>query len=135
MEMPKTILCTIDFSDSSKHALQWAIVISRELKTHLTVLYTYRLRVIQKEEVVQMRKKLENDAIKIFSAWEKELLKGRGISYDFKTEVGFISDRIEEHTKHNPVSFLVMGKNNSASNKESFDDLVKHIDIPLVIVP
>jgi hypothetical protein len=93
------------------------------------------LRVIQKEEVVQIRKKLENDAIKIFSAWEKELLKGSGVSYDFKTEVGFVSDRIEEHTKHNPVSFLVIGKNSNTNNKESFDELVKHIDIPLVIVP
>lgn len=135
MEMPKTILCTIDFSDSSRHALQWAIVISRELKTHLTILYTYRLSIVQKHEVLQMKKKLEEEAIEIFSTWERELLKDRGVSYDFKTEVGFVNDRIEEHARKNPVSFLVMGKYSSSQNKESFDELVGHIDIPLVIVP
>jgi len=133
--MPKTILCTIDFSDSSKHALQWSVVISQKLKIHLTVLYTYRLVSSQKEEVLQMRKKLEDDATKNFLSWEKEFLIGKEISYDFKTEVGFVADRIEEYAKKNPIGFLVMGRNSSTGSKESFDELVGHIDMPLVIVP
>jgi nucleotide-binding universal stress UspA family protein len=134
METP-TILCTIDFSDSSKHALEWAIQVARKLKAHLSILYTYRLVTSQKEEVLQMKKKLEDDSAKTFLAWEKELLKGRGVLYDFKTEIGFMNDRITEHSKKNAISLLVIGRNGNIKNKESFDELVNHIDIPLVIVP
>jgi hypothetical protein len=53
----------------------------------------------------------------------------------FKIEIGFVDDRIEEHTKNNKISFLVMGKNMSIRNKESFDELVENLQAPLVIVP
>lgn len=135
MEKPKTIICSVDFSDSSKHALQWAVAIAQQLNVHLTVLYTFRLVRSQHEEVLQMKKKMEDDAIQNFLAWEKELLTGKEIAYDFKTEVGFITDRVEDHARKNLIGFLVMGKNSSTSSKESFDDLIGHIDVPLVIVP
>jgi nucleotide-binding universal stress UspA family protein len=135
MEKAKTIICSVDFSDSSKHALQWAVAIAQQLHVHLTVLYTFRLMRSQNEEVLLMKKKMEEDATKNFSAWEKELLIGKELSYDFKTEVGFITDRIEDHARKNPIGFLVMGKNSSTGSKESFDELVGHIDVPLVIVP
>jgi hypothetical protein len=66
---------------------------------------------------------------------EKDLLLNGKISYDFKSEVGFLADRVEEHTKNHPVSFMVIDKNIRAGNKESFDDLVENTQIPLVIIP
>ena len=131
----RTILCTIDFSDTSRQALAWAIGIAQELNMHLTILYTYRLIHAPGGNVVQLKKKLEEEALQKFAQLEKDMLLGRLLSYDFKTEVGFMADRIEDHTRQHTISFVVMDKNLGASNKELLDDLLEHIQAPLVIVP
>jgi hypothetical protein len=132
--MTDGILCTIDFTDSSKKALNWSVKLCKKLKCHLTVLYTYRL-FKQNGEAIPLKKQMEEEAVKNFALLEKEILAGKGVGYDFKMEVGFIDDRIEEHARKNKLSFLVMDKGMSLRNKESFDDLVKQLEIPLVIVP
>jgi shikimate 5-dehydrogenase len=114
-------------------ALKWSIGLAKKLTIPLTVLYTYRLYK-QDGEIFGIKKKLEEEASKNFEAIEKELLAGTGITYDFKTEVGFVDDRIEDHARKNKVSFLVMGKSMSIRNKD-FDALVDQLKIPLVLVP
>jgi hypothetical protein len=133
--MAKSILCTIDFSEGSRQALSWAVGIALELNMHLTILYTYRLIQSPNGNVVQLKKQLEEDAARNFTQLEKDLLLGRQLSYDFRTEVGFMADRVENHTRQHAISFLVMDKNMSSSSKESFDELFEHIHVPLVIVP
>jgi hypothetical protein len=127
-------LCTIDFSNASRQALLWAIDMAEELNMHLTILYTYRLIHSPDSNVVQMKSKLEEEASQKFSQLEKDLLLGRKLSYDFRTEVGFMADRVENHARLNPISFLVMDKNMSTSN-ETFEELFEHVHVPLVIVP
>lgn len=131
--MTNGIVSVTDFSDHSKETVRWAIDLAKKLDSHLTILYTYRL-LKQEGEAVPLKRKMEADASKNFTELENQLLAGSGIEYDFKTEVGFIDDRIEEYVKHNQLSFLVMGKL-GARNKETFDDLLKHLQVPLVIVP
>ena len=133
--MNKGIICTVDFTESSRDALLWAVNLAGLLKTHLTILYTYRLTGSSNDEIVDMKKKIEANAFKNFAVLEKEMLTGSGISYDFKVEVGFVSNRIKHHAKKNGVSFLVMGNKMNSSNKESFDELAENIQVPLVIVP
>jgi nucleotide-binding universal stress UspA family protein len=134
--MAASILCVIDFSASSRKALEWAVANARTHKSHLTVLYPYRLtRAQYGESAIAMRKKIEDEAQKNFGILEQDLLLDKKISYDFKTEVGFIADRVEEYTKNNPINFLVIDKNIRATNKESFDDLVENMQVPLVIIP
>jgi hypothetical protein len=128
-------LCAIDFSDASRQALLWAIGMAQEMNMHLTILYTYRLNHPSDGNVVQMKKQLEVEALQKFTEIEKDLLLGRLPSYDFRTEVGFIADRIESHTRKHIISFVVMDKNLGASNKEALEDLLDHIQAPLVIVP
>jgi nucleotide-binding universal stress UspA family protein len=82
-----------------------------------------------------MRKKMEEEARQNFSTLEKEVLADSGVSYDFKVEVGFVSNRVREYAKKNGVSFLVMGKKMNSSSKESFDELAENLHVPLVIVP
>ena len=82
-----------------------------------------------------MRKKIEDEAHQNFKILESDLLLNKHISYDFKTEVGFIADRVEEHAKNHPINFLVIDKSLRASNKESFDDLMENTQVPLVIIP
>lgn len=133
--MDNTILCTIDFSEPSKDVLMYAVNLSKQFKSHITILYTYRLLNSQNGELVDMKKKIEEQAKQNFSLLEKEVLVGSGVSYDFKIEVGFVSNRVREYAKENGVSFLVMGRKMNGRNKESFDELTENIHVPLVIVP
>jgi hypothetical protein len=82
-----------------------------------------------------MRRKIEDEANQNFKILETDLLLNKQISYDFKTEVGFIADRVEEHSKNHPINFLVVNKNVRMNNKESFDDLMENMQVPLVIIP
>lgn len=82
-----------------------------------------------------MKKKMEEDARNNFAIVEKEFLMNQGISYDFKTEVGFVIDRVEDYARNGGIGFLVMDKNMSTGNKEMFNDLLEHLKVPLVIVP
>jgi nucleotide-binding universal stress UspA family protein len=131
--MTNGIVCTTDFSESSLGALKWSIESAKRLGSHLTILHTYRLN--QNSEAISLKRKLDEEAKKNFRELEREHLVGSGINYDFKTEVGFVDDRIAEHLKLNKISFLVMGKGLSLHNKESFDDLLNQLQIPLVIIP
>jgi K+-sensing histidine kinase KdpD len=133
--MDNTILCTIDFSEASKDVLRYAVNLSKQFKSHITVLYTYRLFNSQNGALIEMRKKMEESAKQNFTMLEKEILAGSGVSYDFKVEIGFVSNRVEEYAKKNGVSFLVMGKKMNGSSKESFDELAENLHVPLVIVP
>jgi nucleotide-binding universal stress UspA family protein len=135
VKMDNTILCTIDFSEPSKDVLKYAVNLSRQFNSHITVLYTYRLLNSLNGEAVEIRKKIEEQAMQNFAVLEKEVLAGSGVSYDFKIEVGFVSNRVKEYAKKNGISFLVMGKTMNGSSKESFDELAENIQVPLVIVP
>lgn len=133
--MTRTIICTTDFSESSKGALRWSIEMAKKMGSHLTVLHTYRLLKQSDEAAVPQKKKIEEEASRNLTILEQELLLNSGVDYDVKIEVGFVDDRIEEHAKTNKISLLVMGKGMSLRNKETFDDLMKKIQIPLVIIP
>jgi nucleotide-binding universal stress UspA family protein len=131
----KGILCTIDFSESSKGALQWAVLMAKELGLHLTILYAYRLVSSDVSEGVELKNQIEANATRHFAQLEKEVLKGSGVAYDFKTEIGFVSNRVKDHVKRNGLSFWVMGNHMGSTNRESIDELASNIDVPLVIVP
>jgi nucleotide-binding universal stress UspA family protein len=132
--MTKGILCAIDFQDFSKETIRWSVELARKLNEHLTVLYAYRL-LLRNGEALEMKKKIEGEAQESFSILEKELLLGKGVSYDFKSEIGFMADRVKEHEKNNEVDFLVIGKYASNANSESMNELIKTTKVPLMIVP
>jgi nucleotide-binding universal stress UspA family protein len=133
--MTKPILCTIDFSEASRQALKWAVQFAKTQASHLTILYTYRLTKNMTGEVVEWKKKKEEEAKQKFAAVENECLAMTGIVYEFKIEVGFMADRIEEHLKKYETSFLVIDKNMCSQSKDTFDDLMEHVTVPMVIVP
>jgi hypothetical protein len=132
--MNNGILCTIDFSEASVDALKWSVKLAQRLNIPLTILYTYRL-FKQNGEAISLKKQMEEDAAVNFSRIEDIFLKGASIIYDFKIEVGFVDDRIEEHLKKNKVSFLVMGRGLNSRSKETLESLIDNLKTPLVIVP
>jgi hypothetical protein len=133
--MLRTILCTIDFSPSSKQVVKCAADLALDLQAHLTVLYTYRLMVVKNDEAFEGKRMIEESAVKNFALMEKEILTGLDITYDFKTEVGFVTDRIEAHARESKLGFIVIDRNMSINSKEAFDELVENVPVPMVIVP
>ena len=133
--MNKGILCAIDFSESSKAPVKWSVALAEHLDAPLTILYTYRLLNVQNANLVELRKRVEENAFHKFQVWEQELLQGMEISYDFKVEVGFISNRMREHAKNVGLSFMVLGSKMNENAEESFDELAEEFNVPLVIVP
>lgn len=129
------ILCAVDFSESSLHALRWAVSLARQFDEHLTILYTYRLIKPTHGHALDMKKKIEEDSLQHFRLLEKEYLADPLLSYDFQMEIGFMADRITDQLRHNHISFLVMDKSMHTVNKEMFDDLLGRLPIPLVLVP
>lgn len=134
-QSPALILCLVDFSESSNRALQWAVQMAHVLQAHITVLHVFRLLQSKNGEALMLKKAKEADAISHFIELERSLLRDKDISYDFKTEVGFITDRIDDHTRNNLIRFVVTDKSMTERNKESFDELIKKIQIPMVIIP
>jgi hypothetical protein len=133
--MSKTILCAIDFSEDSKETLRWAATMAMSLQAHLTVLYVYRLIKADDGGVVQLKRKLEESAHRKFEILEKEILSSTSLSYDFVMEVGFVYDRIENHTKKQSILLLVTDKSLIAANQEKLEDIVNQIQVPLAIIP
>lgn len=132
--MTQGILCATDFSEASRNVVMWSVRFAQSIQSHLTILYTFRI-FKSNGQAVEMKKKLFDDATRKFEVLEKELLASSGISYDFKIEIGFVGDRIEEHIKKNNVSFLVMGRDMSVDNRENFNELMDRLRKPLVIIP
>ncbi len=129
-----SILCVIDFSDSSLEALQWAIPEAQEHALHISVLYPYRLdQVKRRGDVFQSKKEMDMDAVEKFERLVAGMMRDSHVSFNFQSEVGFLRDRIREHASKNAVVMLVMGKN--LAGEESFKELIEEVEVPVVIVP
>jgi hypothetical protein len=128
------ILCTLDFSDSSQNALRLGIMLAKQLNAHLTLLYTFRLIKMPLNEAVGYKNKMELEAINNFSIVEKDYLKDSGLTYDFKSEVGFMAHRVEELIRKQHIDFLILDKK-LPGNSETLDELISKVSIPMVLVP
>ena len=112
--MQTTILYTTETKGPSKAGLQWVTNLAGSLNAHLTILQAFRL-ISQKghEEIIEEKKEFEQKARDQFLQLEREILSSSGVSYEFKTEVGFAIDRIRSHIKKNKVEFLVIDNSNT----------------------
>lgn len=131
-----SILCIIDFSESSTKALVWATGIAADLSAHLIIVHPHRLnQLVKNEDRVLAKKKMDIEATKNFEEIATKLFKNSSVSYDFQSEVGFIQDRVKEYIRKNNILLVAMGKKLMTANKETVDELMEQIDVPLVIIP
>jgi len=131
-----SILTVIDSSESSKEVLKWAVTLAEKLNVHLTILHPYRLnQVDKKEDMVGVKKRLEQDATKNFELVAHDLFNTQKISFDFRAEVGFIQDRIEDYARRNNILFFVIWFNLIEGNEEILKEIESEIKIPLMVVP
>jgi hypothetical protein len=136
----KTILCAIDFSESSLSALRWAFKLAQLTQSQVTILFCYRLIALDdKMESSVIKRDMEAKAIAQFHEMEKKMIDVPAIPYEFVTEIGFFSSRIEMFIRKSPVSLLVLGNSVIANFNEyknmSFDQFMIKSNISVVIVP
>lgn len=129
------ILCVIDFSEGSRQALHWAASLASEYGAKLTILYSYRLNRQLGDNVFEWKKKREADIVSKFQVYESDILKDTAVNYEFKMEVGFVTDRVEEFTRKNQVSLLVIDKSVCVLNRDALDELLEQMTIPVMITP
>ncbi len=131
-----SVLSIIDFSPSSMQALKWASQAAGSLQSHLTILYPYRLNQLGRlEDVSVLKKNMDREAVQSFRDLAEPIVKDDGVSYDFRAEVGFVSDRVSFYSSKNEITMIVMSKTIASSNPEALNDLLGVIPVPLVIVP
>ena len=133
--MANTILCTIDFSESSTQALKWAAELAIRYTCHLTVLFPYRLTQIPKADAKEMKENIMASASEKFAVLKNDFLIGKVASFDFTAEVGFLADRIDDHQRKNSILMVVISKKMSLLGEERLDDLIAKIKVPMMIIP
>lgn len=134
--MPKSILCLIDFSEDSIQALRWTAELAMKLHAHLTIVHPYRLmHTDKKDDTVQAKKELDIKASKNFEKIAVDIFKDVSVTYDFRPEVGFIYDRVRDHSRRSKILFVAIERNFALNKKEALDELIRQIEVPLVIIP
>jgi hypothetical protein len=134
----KPVLCAIDFSESSLHVMEVAFEMAARFETNVTVLYSYRLVQPPGSEIAEYRKSMEAKARQGFEALVNQLEKN-SVACEFRSEIGFLSDRLEVYGHQNKIGVIVISKEMAASINEhkgqSLQDFVKCLKTPLLIVP
>ena len=136
----KTILCAIDFSESSLQALKWTFSLAQLIQAKVTILFCYRLIGAKDNEgTLDLKSNMENIALKKFSEIEKKLSPVPSVPYQFIMEVGFFSFRIEMFMRKSPMSLLVMGdsivQNFNEYKNLSFEQFLKNSMVPVLLIP
>jgi hypothetical protein len=85
--------------------------------------------------MVSVKKSIEQDAERNFERIANGLLKSCKVTYEFRSEVGFIQDRVQDHLRKNNILIFVIGKKLAFENKEVLDQLMEQTDVPLAIIP
>ncbi|MBL7843535.1 MAG: universal stress protein [Cyclobacteriaceae bacterium] len=135
----KAILCALDFTKASGEALKEAIRLANEKKTHLIVLYTYRLLYTNGLSLAEYRKQVEAKAREEFELLLSNQQVNQKLPIEFIIEIGFLSDRIESYVAKNKVECLVMCEKLAQTMNENLGISLEHftasLKIPVVIIP
>ena len=135
----KPILCALDFSESSLEVMKVAFEIGTRFDSPVTGLFSYRLIQLPDVAIAEYRKSTEARALQDFCALIRKLNINESVKYEFRSEIGFLSDRLEVYGQQNKIGLIVMSQEMAGSIHEhknlSLQDFVKALKIPLFIVP
>lgn len=137
----RQILCVIDLTESAAKVLEVAVRIANACKAHLIVLLPYRLisnRGYQ-GDIPSLKRKLETEANEKFEELKKKIPGVENVSWEFVSEIGFISDRIESNVRRKKVDIVIISQqqNDASDDRKSFNlqALIADSKLPFVVVP
>lgn len=132
------VLCVIDLTPASVSVLGVAAGLANRFQAPLTVLYPYRI-MPHKDPIADYRKSLLQKAQNDFTELERKLHLNGSLQYEFRAEVGFLSDRVEAFFRQHPVLFVVMSEKMALEHNESglnsLQELMNRIPVPVLVVP
>ncbi|HYI79073.1 MAG TPA: universal stress protein [Chryseolinea sp.] len=136
----RPILCVVDLTESAAQVLEVAARMAYAYKSHLTILFPYRL--IDNEyrgEISNLKGKLEQQARDKFLLLKKQVPVLDQVLHDFQPEIGFAADRISYFIKWNKVTSVVISQRQAnlmnEVNQVPFQNLITNSKLPFVIVP
>jgi K+-sensing histidine kinase KdpD len=131
-----TVLCLIDFSKEAGDVLHAAIKIAAASKSDLTVLYPYRLNQPRSiSDITQWKRSIDADANNNFKRMTESLLKEYPVTCHFKSEVGFLNDRVAAYAEKNKIGMIILGKQMMMANHEAISPMLNNLEYPLLIIP
>jgi nucleotide-binding universal stress UspA family protein len=135
----KPVLCALDFSESSPWVMRSAIEVAVRHRTSLIVLFSYRLVHPFDGTIAEYRKSVESKARASFDELIKKVSVQGNVKFEFRSEIGFLSDRIEAYIEKNDVGVIVIGHEMANAMNEhkgmSLQQFIKNLKVPILIVP
>lgn len=136
----RPILCVIDLSETSIKVLEVAAKMAYANKTHLTILFPYRL--INngfRDDASKLKVKLEQEAREKFEVIERNVEALKLIAFDFHPEIGFAADRISSYLRRTKVDMIILGQGQANSiddaNGLGLRNLITQSKVPFTIIP
>ncbi len=136
-ETDPCILCAFNLGESADEAVKSAVLFGFHFHLPIMILCSYRL--IQSkgsEEVQTVKKRYEKMAVE---KWKHIDSAQSGIKPFFRTEIGFLSDRIESFVKSGKVRMLILGNNAATDIYEhkglTLKEFIKKVDVPVLVIP
>lgn len=136
----RPILCVVDLSEKSSQVLEVAARMAHAYRSHLTVLFPYRL--IDRGynvDVAKLKVKLEQEAREKFLEIKSHVPLLDQVQHEFQPEIGFPADRINSFVKRNKVDSVVISQRQAALmnevNHSVLQSLITNSRLPFTIVP
>jgi len=136
----RPILCVIDLSQSAVQVLEVAARMAYAYKSHLTILFPFRL--IDngyRGEISKLKAKLEQEAKEKFLSMKEQVPQLGHVSYEFQPEIGFPADRINSFVRGTKVNSVVISQRQAnlmnEVNSMDLQNLIKNSKLPFTIVP
>ena len=141
--MFKSIICPVDFSESSVNALAFALDIAQSNQSELVVLYTYRLisgsndkPVSNKITLKKEQEEIANRRIEELKAQFPEIAK---VKHTILSEVGFISDRLAMAIDKYNADLIVLTENIKQRLQERWEvnneNALARFHCPVLLIP
>jgi hypothetical protein len=135
----KPVLCALDFSESSPWVIRSAIEVALRHRTNLIVLFSYRLVQPFEGTIGEYRKNVESKARASFEELINKVSVQENVKYEFRSEIGFLSDRIEAYVEKNDVGVIVIGHEMANAMNDhkrmSLQQFINNIKVPILIIP
>jgi nucleotide-binding universal stress UspA family protein len=139
----ETILVPVDFSAASNNATQYAAQLSRLFSSKLILLHAYHVPVTNFEAgyippVIDMKEESQAEMLKMTEELRKSF---SDIKIEYKLEMGFAAELIEEKAKELDADLIIMGMNRDPGVLKEHvlgsvaTKVAKVSQIPVLIVP
>jgi hypothetical protein len=136
----RPILCVIDLTEKSAQVLEVAARMAYAYKSHLTILFPYRL--IDNSymgDISKLKMNLEQQARDKFQLVASQITLLDQLSYEFQPEIGFPSDRINSFVRRNKVDSVIISQRQASLmnevNQMALQNLITNSKLPFTIVP